>query len=587
MFIRILLVLAFLVSMVPHVSLLRAQEDELIEIEVDDTEESSEEEIEEKEEPVKKELKKMDLGLEFSKFDFQFYGSMFYNSMVNQNKQTNNNEYNNFHIEKVRTDTIMGLRFLNKSDISGFVEFDFKSDYSYYDFIFYRASLDFNRKIYKFKFFYRERFYNFDDGLRLLDDEYFAYDQPIKFYKIPVQKTALFGKFYYGTYFEYDHYFKNRLAITAPYQSDQDKNYMIFDQMEYSLSIININANAIFIDQNFSLPEVNDSNWAEYKGTWYEFNTNTFHDPLVDDYQVKATGEINIRPVDRFVVWGEAGIDNKYGGYYGESSQKTTDSGNIPYQMILSSPNYKSFIMGGGAQIDLHFLLLEGDYKGYHYKINSFSFSSNIIERSIEPKYNEISARFQLFLGTVSSINEVALLKVNQETIDVSLDPYNFQNVELPYVIEQQKARSFNKITIGDLTLIPEGEFRNYAIISNNSLQTIEVNQGLMYPLTPELKLYMNVRYKQYHYKPNGLDEQKRTFLYAFTDISYYFKENIHIGLSYGLDPRLIYVPYGYGFECELNSQLDINSFDLDTITDAENPMSKNHYIVLRGMIHF
>lgn len=587
MFLKILFIVLLLLFQPSFNFFLYSQEDdELIEVDLgeEETEEESikeeslDEEIEKEEEksPVKKEtLKEIKPGIFFSKFDFQFYGSFFYTFIVNQIKATNSSEYNHYQIDNIKTDTIIGLRFFNKSDISGFVEFDFNSDNSLYDFNFYRFSLDLDRKFIKLKLFYRDWFYDFDDGLRLLDNEYYSFNRPVIFYKKLIDKYALFGRDYYGLYFEYDHYIKNRLVITAPYCGSQDKEFMVTDQFSFPVYIINLNANVVYKDQDYDLPSVNQDNWAEYNGIWYEFNTNTFFNPKENDFQIKATAEINANIEDKLTLWAEAGIDNKYGGYYAETSMTASDSGNIPYLMTLNSDNFKSFIMGAGLQVDLDIILFEGDYKNYIYKYNTFSFTSNVLISERESKHNVISVRGKVQIGIISSVNEFSILTVQDGYITVPYEEYNLKNVSASFVTALQKIRSFNEIILGDFKLYPEVEYRDYTYVGDIKEINIEVNQGVSFDITEKLGLFVNVRYKRYDLSRQDGSYEQHSYIYYFSDITYYFTENIYIGLSYGLDPRLVH-EYEYGFEYILNE--DINQ---------ENNLSKNNFIVLRGMLKF
>lgn len=590
-----LLILIIFISCFPCADLIYSQDnDELIDIEFEDeTPEKKPEIIKEKEKDKKKEEPEGDNKLEefkpgefISKFNFNLYGSFFYTFTADQKKESGSKEYNEYHIENVNTETIMGLRIFNKSDLSGFAEFNFSSVFSYYDFVFYRMSIDLNREYYKFKFFYRERFYDFNDGLRLLDNEYYSYSQPIKFYKQPVEKTAQFGKNFYGTCFEYDNYFNNKILITAPSQSTPDNTFMIIDQFSIPLSLINLNVNFIYKKENYDLPEVNDSNWAEYKGTWYEFNTNTFYDSPENDYQIKATGEVNLKIVDMIFIWAEAGVDNQYGGYYARTSQKAVSSGNIPYTMIIKADNFKSFIMGSGVQLDFGKLILEGDFRSYKYKKNSFYYTTNVILREIQPEYNDISIRFKLDLSFINSANEISMLKTGSDSISIKFDEYNFFDIYLQDIIKRQKIRSFNIIDLKFIKLYPEAEVRNYSFISNQELKTLEFNQGVLLEVSRNVSLYLNARYKVYDFSEPQTESINKNYMYPFADIIYYFTKNIFIGLSYGLDPRLIY-KYKYGFEYRLNNELDIEDFNVNTISEVENKLSKNNFIVLRGMISF
>ncbi|MBU1078687.1 MAG: hypothetical protein KKH98_15415, partial [Spirochaetes bacterium] len=116
---RLLLIFALLVVQLPLESAVYAQEDDVIEVDLGDESNDTKEAEDEIEIPADKEEEKEEKKdrLDLTKFHFDFYGNLFYSFMMNQVKQSNSKEYNNFHINNIYTDTVIGLRFLNKSDI--------------------------------------------------------------------------------------------------------------------------------------------------------------------------------------------------------------------------------------------------------------------------------------------------------------------------------------------------------------------------------------------------------------------------------------------------------------------------------------
>jgi len=231
--------------------------------------------------------------------------------------------------------------------------------------------------------------------------------------------------------------------------------------------------------------------------------------------------------------------------------------------------------------MDLDLVILDGAFKDYRYKYGVFSFTSNIMINRTEPEYSEISIKVLLDIGPIESIGEFSILKVTKDHISLPFDEYNFRNIELGYITDRQIIRSHNKIDLDMIRFYPELEYGKYIDTADNEDTTIEFNQGVGFDIIDNVKIYLNARYKRYDSSSSGI----RSFIYYFADVAYYFKENIYIGLSYGLDPRLVH-PYRYGFEYSLVRETG-SDLRLNNLIDVENQLSKNNFIVLRGLISF
>ncbi|MDD5066353.1 MAG: hypothetical protein PHF84_04840 [bacterium] len=539
-------------------------------------------------------------------WQYQFYGRIFYRMMMNQIKSTNTGEYDKFHVEKVRGDIGLGFMFFNARDMEARVEFNLNTDNSFYDFKLFNVYILYDQPAYNLGLFYKERVLDLDDALRLLDPEYLGYYRPVFFYRQPLNKEAYFGQDHYGLFLNYNGIFRNQLNVSVPVDGSGTDKLFVIDKVSKEFSLFSVSGNFIFINQDFRLPDVNGYNWAELNGTWYEFNTNTFYDPPEMDYKLKATVEAGVNLMDRLLLFGEAGVDNKYGGYYGETTQKAASSGNIPYFMALSSPSYRYLVTGGGLQFKLGNILLESTYSYYQGKYDCYSYFTNLYRIRQEPVFNTVKVKARIDLDIFYTETEAGFKKVTRDRLTEYFDEYNFnRSLSLSGVDSVRSIRSFNQLRLGPVTLYPEVEYRSYNTPYTNSFwladlktkfETLEINSGLGYPVASRLNLYFNTRWKRYYAASSGMWQgapyewkRDRSVLSWFLNLTYTFTENINFSLMYGLDPRLN-IPYEYGFEYVLGDVLREGSGDwngLDSVLAAEERIAKNNYIVVAGMIKF
>lgn len=604
-----MLCFCFLCACPESAALWAAEEDadELIEIEVDDTETAGETggEKSPKTEMTEGELR------EETRFNADFYGSIFYRLMMNQIKTEGSKEYDRFQVDSVRGDILFGLRLLNNRDMEGRAEFNLDTDASYYDFSLYNLYFLYEQPRFNLGFFHREWLLDFDDPLRLLDSEVPGFFSPVVFYKKSVIRYALFGRDHYGIFFNYDGLFRNRFCVALPADKDDPDRLFVIEKISRDFSFLTVSGNFILIDQDYRLPVVNEANWAEFRGVWYEFATNSFYDPEEKDYRITATGEVSAALFGLLTLFGEAGIDHKAGGYYGLSSQKAASSGNIPYFLLLESPAYRAFISAAGVQADLGSFMAEGAYAYSEGECRTYSFITNRVIKQSRQAVHTAGVKLRLETGPLYSENHAEVRKGGACFKPVHFDDYNYNYsglLALPDADEVRTLRSLNKVSAGPLTFYPEVEYRAYGGSGTNGssfpenkreLSTIEINAGASYDFSSRFGFYLNWRHKRYHEKtgsggpavPERVEEG--AFSSWFAGLSFRFSENINVGIAYGLDPRLDpFYEHGYKYElsqktADMLSGRGDRSWSLGDIFNIENRLAKNNYICITGSMKF
>ncbi len=515
-------------------------------------------------------------------YNFIFTGDMFYNFLMDKNY--NDNE--RISIENIRGDITGGIKFFNRHNSSGIILARLSTDYSYYELSFYKFNINFIFPGYRLFFFYRTRFLNFNDGLRLLDNDIKRYKYPIIFYhQLLIPKEAKWGKDFMGVSLSFNKYINESLTIAKKYKYDESNNFSIISRSKKLIKLsddikIEPAINFIYINQNYQLPEVNSSGWAEYNGVWYEFNTNSYYDPATD-YTIKSTLEFNINLLNTLTLWGEGGIDNKEGGYYGETLQKATYSGNTNYSMILNSPSYKKLIVGGGIKFDIDFLIIEGDYLYDSSKENSISYYSNKIHiTNLKNNKNEITIKIKFDKGIINNQFEFNMVKFNNSSDSILFDKYNYNDIYITNISSLISLKDYIRISAGKFKLLPEVEYNIYD--SEFKTTTLQAKTGINFSLSSKFDLYTDVRYKYYNIE----SITNQYFINPFISVRYKYNQKIYFEIGYGLDDRLL-EDNEYGFEYYLNSKLENKNYNIEKLLEAENKISKNNYITITGYMRF
>ncbi len=515
--------------------------------------------------------------------NFRFTGDMLYYFLADNNI----NDTNRFEIENIKADITGGIKFFNRKNLAGLALIRIDSDSTIYKLSAYKVFVNYFTPAFKLAFFYKYRVENYNDGFRLLDDDIASFYQPVIFYRDKkLKKTAYWGKDYTGVKLSLNKFISQDLILAKKVDNDEENKFSVISRTvkEFDLSEdIKVlgGLNFIYIKQDYTLPQVNSSSWAEYNGVWYEFNTNSFYD-LDNDYKIKASGEFGVTLLNMLRLWGEAGIDNKYGGYYGETTQMATSSGNINYVLVLNSAGYKNSIFGGGVKLDLDFLILDASYKRINAETSSFSvMSNNLILSNKASSINDITVKLRADLGFIESSLAFQLEDSGDDTHFVLFDKFNFLNRFYLYAEKVMRIRSFNKINFGFLKIYPELEYSKY----RDDLKTMEINGGAEVSLYKKLSFYGNVRYKNYI-----VESINRSFINPFISFRYSYNRKIYFEIGYGLDNRLLY-DNEYGFEYYLNNYIGSSYyyliFPVDATLNAEENISKNNYIFITGHIGF
>lgn len=527
--------------------------------------------------------------LQAENFNFDFSGEAYFFNTISQEKDTNSYDYNSVKIDNVKNNIFINLKFYNKKNIAGLASLNFNTDFSYYSFYADRAFVTYFQDKRRLKLFYRERILDFNDGLRLLDEESINLYQPIIFYREPIERTAYFGRDYYGAYFEMENNILNQRICFAGSYRDSNLKYLIANKTEFKLSSLLLSANIIYKQEDYTLPKVNESSWAEVDGVWYEFNTNSFYDPDEPDNEIKSTLEVSYSLKDLLTFWAEGGIKKKSGGYYGRMTMEATSDGNIPVQQELNSPSLNYTVAGLGVKFNIDSFLGEVNYKIYSGENKEFSFLDLLNKLYIitnKPNYNEVKMKLK-YDSNMANLNlSVWMGKTEKDSVRVWFDEYNFDyRYYYRFCNSVTGIKSYNNFDFGFLKYIPSAEYRKYESDYNDTT-TFEANNGLDFDLTQKIEAFFNVRYKSYLFKESV--SISRHFWNIFLGVKYKINSLIYLGLDYGIDPRLIY-DKDYGFEYSLISHVDEGEWSdaVNTIFDGENYFANNHFITLRAYIRF
>lgn len=497
---------------------------------------------------------------------------------------------NNLKVENVKNNMFLNLLIKGLEDWNAFLSFNFNTDLSYYNFLVDRAFLKYRENLI---FFYREQVFNFDDGLRILDDEVETFYQPVKFYQSPIERFAYFGRDYMGIYFQYENdLIDQRISLASPYYVSENSignQYIFANKTSIFISPIEISANIIYKNQNFPLPEVNKDNWAYFGDSWYEFDTNSFYKSKNEDYQIIATGEGNIGFLeDKIILWIESGIDKKSGGHYARSTMKATSAGNIEARYTWQSPEWNYFILGSGLLLDLNYLKIEPDFKlkqGENTSISYYPLWRYLEIETNKPSFKEIGLKAFLEFKNINVNIEFWQGSTSKDYISyIFIDEYNWgKRFFLTKFNKITGFRNYNKLDFLIFKIIPEIEKRYYETEYYTG-RTIELNFGILLDIIEKLELFGNIRYKNYSYEAKYWSESRvEDFVNIFSQIRYKLSKSIYLALDFGMDPRILY-DKDYGFEYSLRRYVDTHpGMDaISTVLSAEDYFEKNYFITLR-----
>lgn len=519
--------------------------------------------------------------------------------------------FNNPAIENIKNNIFLKFQFYIPYIINGFVNFNFNTDqfvsFSYsstYGSVFHTTQfmLGIDSAILNYKknllLFYKERVFDFNDGLRILDDITYSFCKPVIFYSKPIPQYSHFGKYYLGLLFKKSSKFINQqLLIASPYYYISENSgilqYLIASRTGFNINIFKLYANLVYKQQNFPLPEVNKENWAEFWGTWYEFDTSSFYKPSSKDYELISTMEISFKKY-MFTFWAEAGIKRKIGGYFLRATMMATETGNIEVDYIWSSPEWNYFIAGTGIQVEFAPFLFEIDYKLKSGESTSFKYDSyynNLIINTNRPVYNEINLKLKLPFNIINPVIEVFSGRTLKDYLNgLYLDDYNFEKYFYFFFLKEIKgARAFNTIDFDIIKFNQKLEMRQYEFYYYD-INTIEMNTGIESSFTKKLEVFANLRYKKYIFEKKFYLEEtySNSFKNIFAGIRYRISDSIYIGFNYGIEPEILY-DRDYGFEYVLMRYIYRNTqiSPIDTIFNAEEYYAKNHFFTIYAKMQF
>jgi len=521
--------------------------------------------------------------------NFDFTGEVHSFNILSSEKNTN------FRVNNIKNNIF--LNFLIKgTDLKGFAIFNFNTDFTYYEFLVDRAYLNYKNLI---SIFYREQIFDFNDALRILDDEIETFYQPVKFYRQNIEKFAHFGRDFLGIYFKYDlNLFKENLIIASPYNIYEDKignQYIIANKSIIEYQPAQFSFNFVYKKQNFPLPKVDQNNWANFDNNWFEFDTNSFYKPNKKDYQFIATGEANLKILnEKFILYAESGIDKKEGGHYLESLMMATPSGNIEKKYTWISPEWNYFIAKSGFLINFDFINFEpsfkikyGKYKSYFYD----SFQKILYIYEANPSYNEINLKFRIAFENINLNSEIYKGECSKEYLPYFyIDEYNFGKRNFIYFFKGiEGSKSYIEILFEPLKIIPSFQVNKYDFEYYN-IASSELKLGILLDLTSKIEIFGNVRYKIYNYSVKGFNySETKNFLNLFYEVKYKINNFIWIAIDYGIDPRILY-DKDFGFEYSLVKYIDeqpIERGSLNPIFNAEEFFEKSGFITLRAQFKF
>ncbi|MBN1898565.1 MAG: hypothetical protein JW827_07280 [Spirochaetes bacterium] len=524
-----------------------------------------------------------------AEFQLGLTGELYYFNTLSLEKRTNSPDYDSLKIKEINNLFFLNFLFHDNRDLRGQAGFVLDTRLSYASFKAFRAFVGYFHDTGQIELFYRKRVLEFDDGLRLLDDYGEPYLAPVLFYGEPAPEFLKFGQDHYGLSFYYSKdrlTQKNCLAVPA---DDQNEKYLLINKTGLDLGLADLSANLVFIQQDFTLPEVNRDSWAEVEGVWYEFMTNSMHDPA-NDNEIRATLEASVNPQEMITLWAEAGMHKKNGGFFARLTQK---EGGIPIESYLRSDNFNFLIMGTGVKLELSDIVLETSFiikNGEEQRFEFDSTNNTVDVIRTDPEYSQVRFNIKYMSKSLDLKASLWAGQTSRDVITGYLDTYNFDKKYFLSSIEKDMGLTTkNRIDLGLCSFLPDARYRKIQgpLWDINSL---EVRSGILFSLLKDLSTLISLRFKDYRFdfKDNDCSIGKQ-FLNGFVGLKYEISRTINVGLDYGLDPVLLHDAQ-YGFEYALNSYLENDRYEpasYDSLFRAENELAKNHFITIRANVRF
>jgi len=498
-------------------------------------------------------------------------------------KQSNENNYDSIHVDTYRYIFSPGLVF-NANDLFwGSASFLYDSDVDKSLIFLDKINLRYQGPDVGMSLFVKDRFFDLDDPMRILDAESGNFNPPISFYQKGGSEDSKWGRNHYGLLFSALVAPLNQDTIIAGSTVDKRLLYQVVERTLLEFSIFKIGVSGIYKQYDFSLPDVNSSGWAQLPDEkWYQFDTNSFFKPEGRDWDGLIASDIGFNLWEKISIFAEGSYQMKTGGYF---AKFVSTNG-----YLNESPMSELALHAGLQLIPIKSLMLEIRYglnKGEADEYIPTAGKPDIITKKYELDHIRINLSVENSLLTL--IMSGWFNKAKEGNWAALLDSYSLAGLfSVPETKQEIGARLDSTVTVGAFSIIPDFQFVSF-IAEQMDVSTFLARLGAVWNPVDKLGLELRGWSKYYLFteKPSGECFQD-FFINVFGAITYSVSRDLQFSFEYGLSPRLdIDNSIGFDFMLQQAYAFGKNVSKRENLFNAERQLSTSHYITLSGRFKF